>query len=83
MAKYMGDFYTRVAGIPCQVYVTWYQAGTNYLIHSASLEPNDPEEFEFSLLDRKGYPAQWLERKLTEDDEIRILEEYKDIMRGV
>lgn len=58
-----------------------YDAGTNYLITSASLEPNDPEEFEFNVLDRKGYPARWLEDKMTEDDEVRILAEYKDSMR--
>ena len=27
-----------------------YSAGTNYLIHSASLEPNDPEELEIESI---------------------------------
>lgn len=79
MAKYNGDFSTRVAGIPCQVDVTYYQPGEDYCINSASLEPNAPEEFEFNLLDRKGYPAAWLESKMTESDIDRILEEYLDL----
>jgi len=84
MARYIGDFDTRVAGIPCQVDVTFYSeplpmriTGTGF----GDADPPEPEEFEFNLLDRKGYPARWLERKLTEDDEVRILEEYKDSMR--
>jgi len=78
MKRKHATFESRIAGIPCGIKVTWYTAGTNYLINSASLEPNDPEEFDFEVLDRKGYLAPWLADKLTEDDECRILKEYKD-----
>lgn len=68
---------TTIAGIPCQVEIE-YRPGTDFVITSASLEPNDPEEFEIvGVLDRKGYPAAWLERKITRDDEARIYTEYK------
>jgi hypothetical protein len=39
-------------------------------------DPPEPEEFEFRLLDRKGYPANWLESKLTLNDHHRLLKEY-------
>ena len=39
-------------------------------------------EIEFTVQDRKGYPAPWLERKLTDDDtsriEYEIMKEYED-----
>jgi len=39
-------------------------------------EPPEPEIFEFRLLDRKGYPAKWLEAMLTPNIESQLLEEY-------
>lgn len=74
-------FETRVDGIPCQVEVlTYYPAvpmrftGTGY----GDADPPEPEVFEFQLLDRRGYPARWLEDTLTYDDEHRLLTEYKE-----
>lgn len=73
---------TRIAGIPCQVEIT-YSPGTNFQITSASLEPNDPEEFEIvGVQDMRGYSAPWLERKITRDDEDRIYAEYKEAKRN-
>jgi len=72
-------FHTHVAGIPCQCLVFTYEeaipmriTGTGY----GDAEPPEPEVFEFRLLDRKGYPAPWLERKLTHEDADRFLTEY-------
>ena len=48
--------------------------GTGY----GDAEPPEPEVFEYLLLDRRGYPARWLEEKLTNDDENRLLTEYKE-----
>ncbi len=31
---------------------------------------------EFAILDRHGYPAAWIEKKLTKDDVVRIKKEY-------
>ena len=38
------------------------------------------EEVEYSVLDRKGYPAAWLERKLTPKEHSRITEEISQVM---
>jgi len=72
-------FHTYVAGIPCQCLVYSYQesipmrvTGTGY----GDAEPPEPETFGFRLLDRKGYPARWLENKLTGGDTSRLLQEY-------
>ena len=72
-------FDTLVAGIPCQCLVYDYQSaipmrvtGTGY----GDANPPEDEVFEFRLLDRKGYPADWLERKLTNNDADRIKKEY-------
>lgn len=67
-------FTTRVAGIPCQCHVT----------RSRERIPNTPEygEFDFHLLDRKGYRAPWLETKMTSDDILRLQEEFQLEMLG-
>lgn len=72
MARQIPDFETKIAGIPAGILVTYFAAGTNRPINSASLEPNDPDEIEYKVLDRKGYPANWLEEKITPEDEDRI-----------
>ena len=73
----MNEFKSKINGMPCIIRVLSYYAGTNYRITSASLEPNDAEEFEFEVLHYKTEkPNNWLAGQLTEDDEARIMEEY-------
>ena len=72
------EFQTKVYGIPCTVVVTLYRKAIPMRIYGSGMgdcDPPEPEEFEFHLLDRKGYPAPWLEAKLTPDDYERLLEE--------
>lgn len=74
-------FETTVAGIPCRCLVYHYQPYRPMVITGTGFgdaEPPEPEEFEFRLLDRRGYPAPWLEDKLTDDDHARLLQEYKE-----
>jgi len=74
-------FDTRVAGIPCQCMVTTYWPPQPMRITGSGwgdADPPEPEVFEFRLMDRRGYPARWLEDKLTYDDESRLLTEYKE-----
>ena len=65
-------FETRVSGIPCQCRVERC--------------PTDEEaefvftQFEFRLLDRKGYLAPWLERKLDEDKSLELFDEFRSIV---
>ena len=61
-------FDTKVAGIPCQCQVTY---STPYIPanlngHPDNWTPPEGGDFEFVLLDRRGYKAAWLERKLFE-----------------
>ena len=73
-------FMTTVAGIPCRCRVTFYSPGAPMRTTGSGFgdaDPDEPEEFEFDILDRRGYPAAWLEAKLTDDDSERLLEEYR------
>lgn len=72
-------FDTKVAGIPCQCEVTSYSAGTPARVTGPweDCYPEEPAEFEFRILDRRGRPAAWLEKKVTDEDKDRLLEEYQ------
>lgn len=62
------DVSAHVQGIPCLVRVT------HYYRQPADSRADNPDDYygytelEYDVLDRKGYPAPWLERKMTEDD---------------
>lgn len=73
----MTVFATRVAGIPCQCHVLSYTAP----LHGTLYDPPESSNFSYELLDRSGYHAKWLERKLTEKDDARLEEEFNDYMR--
>ena len=64
------QFASNVCGIPCIIKVN------HYFKHGGCYE-----EIEYSVLDRKGYPAAWLERKLTPKEHARITEEIADMLR--
>lgn len=69
---------TNICGIPCKVQLEHYNPGADMIITGMGFgdcEPPEPEEVEFTVLDRKGYPAAWLENKLTDSDRDRIEEE--------
>lgn len=72
---YNADFETRVGGIPCGVVVLEYRDASGWSSNPEMAEQDD-REFEFILVDRGGYRAHWLERKLTECDCRRIESEY-------
>ena len=73
---------TRIAGIPCEVRLTHYCVTKgNY---SPKAETPDEyfgiREIEFNVYDRKGYRADWLEAKLT-DEARRLVED--DLIKEV
>ena len=71
-------FDTQVAGIPCQCRVNFHSPYKPMKVTGSGMGDCDPpeyEEFEFTLLDRKGYKAPWLEAKLKPADQERLLEE--------
>lgn len=55
-------FAATVCGIPCYIEVLSYLPGSP----DGFMEPGDPAEIEWQLLDQRGRPAAWLERKLTD-----------------
>lgn len=79
MSKQAYDFESQVAGIPCKVRVIYH---TPYVPASYN-GPDEDGEFEFELLDRKGYRAKWLEAKVTEADVDRLEKEYLDWLEDV
>lgn len=83
--KQTGHFDTHVAGIPCQVRIVSY-------FRQRPLGPRADSdvgcygytECEYELLDRRGYRARWLERKINADTDARICElidQYKEVQR--
>jgi len=72
--KFSADFDSTVGGIPCGIkvdevepYEPAYRGG-----HPDSWEPESGGQIWFTVLDRAGYPAPWLQAKLTNDDTARI-----------
>lgn len=65
-SSYIATLDHRVAGIPCQIGVIRYKNVKG----SYSSRAMDPDEYygyvdtDYEILDRKGYHAPWLERKL-------------------
>lgn len=72
---YNADFETRVASIPCGVVVLEYRDNPGWSSSPEMAEPDD-HDFEFILVNARGYRIEWLERKLTECDCKRIEAEY-------
>jgi hypothetical protein len=76
------DIDVRVCGIPAiarvlhyRPYEPAYRRG-----HPDNWEPASPPEIDFEILDRRGRPARWLERKLTERERERIERELIDYL---
>lgn len=74
-------FDTRICGIPCEIEVHSVSSGeAPYLSgHPDSAEPGWDPEIDFTVRDRKGYVANWLAEKLTDEDEARIIEAALEI----
>lgn len=74
---------TYIQGIPCQVLVTHYfrQPAIGYWADS----PDDAygyTEVEFEVLDGRGRPAPWLERKMLSEDRHAIEREIIEAKEG-
>lgn len=80
--SYIAEIESRVAGIPCLIGVLSFDSVQGSYSYNA---PSDMDyygysESEWDVLDRRGRPAAWLERKLTDDDRQRIEQEIADAM---
>lgn len=78
--KLIGDFPWRIQGIPCQILIESYQPYEPMRITGwgfGDADPPEEEELLFQVLDRKGYPAFWLEEKMSDDEYHDLLKHYK------
>ena len=78
--KYVGDFETRIQGIPCQILVDRYEKTVGSRRYNA---PSDVDfygctECDFTVLDSRGYEAGWLQRKMTAADEQAVLDQIDE-----
>ena len=65
---------SHVSGIPCLIDVTFCQVVPGSFSWSAvsDVDYYGHEEISFDVLDRKGRRADWLEKKMTDNDRTRI-----------
>lgn len=80
----MSEFDVRVCGIPCIVRVTYWE---RYVPAYISGPPENcyPAEGgcgDYELLDRRGRPAKWLERKMTDRDWDELEEKVFNLMES-
>jgi hypothetical protein len=71
---YIIEIEHRVAGIPCLIGVSSYEhtPGTYSSRADSDYEYYGWTDADWQILDRRGRPAAWLERKLKEDDRREI-----------
>ncbi len=80
----LAHFNSEIQGIPCKIKVTHYQP-EEPMVWDGLMEdssPGAPSEVEFHVLDTKGNPAPWLERKIDDKDLERIESAANDWYRG-
>ena len=80
----MSEFDTRVCGIPCIVRVTYWEP---YIPAKISGPPENcyPAEGgygDWEILDTRGRPAPWLEKKMTAQDHRKLSREVFDYMES-
>jgi hypothetical protein len=73
----MMEFDARVCGIPCIVRVTYWEAylPANVSGPPESCYPAEGGEGDWEILDTRGRPAPWLEKKMTDRDRNLLSEE--------
>ena len=80
----MIDISTRICGIPCKARVTHFHhqpphRGSPHTCDS-DLDFYGYKDLSFDILDRRGRPAPWLERKMTDADREEIESEILAVM---
>jgi hypothetical protein len=74
--SFIAEIETRVAGIHCIIGVEEYQEGSGDKWCDSDMDYYGYSEW--VVCDRRGRPAPWLERKLTDSDRSRIESEIAD-----
>ena len=82
MSKQTGEIDTRIQGIPCGIRITHYHRQKPLGPRADSdIDARGYTDAEYTVLDREGYPALWLDRKIKDEDNERILaliDDYKE-----
>lgn len=80
--SYIAQIESRVAGIPCIIGVIEYECVKgSYSYHAASdWDYHGYTDTDWEVCDRRGRPAPWLEKKLTDKDSSRIESEIAEYM---
>jgi len=72
----------RIDGIPCQIRVDEYHKVDSWVGRIDNCPSSDDYygyvEIEYTVLDRKGYEAPWLQKKITEEIDGDIATEIHD-----
>ena len=80
--KQKGQVSTHIQGIPCLIAIGYYHKQKPLGMQADSdHDARGYTDAEYTVLDRKGYPAKWLERKMNDLDRERVviaIEDYKD-----
>ena len=74
-------FNSRIQGIPCKIEITDYAPPELKIVTCTTINPPDPGELEWIVLDRRGREADWLADKLTKADRQRIDDEAVDFIQ--
>jgi hypothetical protein len=80
----MTDIETTVCGIPCIVRVTYWEPYVPARLsgHPDNWAPAEGGDGDWEILDLKGRPAAWLERKMTDEDRSAINQEVFEHMEN-
>ncbi len=80
----MSEFETTCCGIPCIVRVTYWEPYVPARLsgHPDNWAPAEGGDGDWEILDRKGRPAAWLERKMTDKDRSAISREVFEHMEN-
>ena len=82
MTRYIDTLEARVAGIPCLIGVTTYNSvkGSHSYDAPSDWDYHGYTDIEFDVLDRRGRPAAWLERKMKDQDREQVEQAIVDHM---
>ena len=80
----MSEFDTRVRGIPCIVRVTYWEPYIPAKISGPpdNCYPAEGGEGDWEILDSRGRPAPWLEKKMAPQDHAKLSKEVFDFMES-
>ena len=73
----MKTFDSKVAGIPCQIRVDEYTVVPPWRGSASTCPSSDDFYIVYTVLDRRGREAMWLERKITAARDEQICEEIR------